>query len=229
MKEPIISLTEVRKRVGTEFILKGVELYVLRGEFLSVVGPSGSGKSSLLYIMGLLDKPTEGKVLFEGREVDFGKENLLSKLRNEKIGFIFQFHYLLPEFSALENVALPMIKAGLSKRDAFDRAQELLVKVGLKGKEGKRPFQLSGGEQQRVAIARALSNNPLLILADEPTGNLDSRNTELIMDILLSLNEEGRTIVMVTHDENLSLRTHRILELKDGRIVNEKLQRLYGG
>ncbi len=228
MGEALISLRKVSKRIGSEEVLKDINLEVKRGEFLSITGASGSGKSSLLYIMGLLDKPSEGEVLFENSKINFSDEREISRIRNRKVGFVFQFHYLLPEFSALENVALPMLKGGVGKREAFERARELLEKVGLGGKEGRRPYQLSGGEQQRVSIARALANEPSVILADEPTGNLDSKNTEVVMEIFMKLNSEGRTVVMVTHEENLARRAHRRIELKDGRIFHEELQGLHG-
>ncbi len=230
-KEPherIVSLRRIYKRIEGEEILKGIDLDVYKGDFLSIVGASGSGKSSLLYIMGLIDRPTKGEVFFEGEKVDFSREELLSKLRNKKIGFVFQFHYLLPEFTALENVMVPMLKASVAFEDAKSKALELLERVGLKGKEARRPHQLSGGEQQRVAIARALANGPELILADEPTGNLDTKNTAMVMDILLKLNSEGKTIVMVTHDNDLAKMTRRKLEVRDGRIVDEEFQGLHG-
>ncbi len=220
MEAPVVALRKVFKRIDGEDILKDINLEVRKGEFLSIVGASGSGKSSLLYIMGLIDKPTSGEVLFEGERIEFSREEYLSRIRNGKIGFIFQFHYLLPEFTALENVMVPMLKAGISSEEAKERGRELLRKVGLAGKEERRPYQLSGGEMQRVAIARALANSPLLILADEPTGNLDSRNTEVVMDIFLELNAEGITLVMVTHEEYLAKRSHRVLEMKDGRIIS---------
>jgi len=216
----LVYLKEVTKRVDGEEILKGVSLGIEQGEFVSVVGASGSGKSSLLYIMGLLDRPTEGEVYFEGRRIDYSRGEELSHLRNSKIGFIFQFHYLLPEFSALENVMIPMLKAGISRREAEERSVELLRSVGLSGKESRRPYQLSGGEQQRVAIARALANDPAIILADEPTGNLDSKNTEVVMEIFEKLNSEGRTIVMVTHESHLAARTRRTVEMRDGRLLS---------
>ena len=228
MHTPILSLRRVYKRIEGEEILKGISLDIHRGDFLSIVGASGSGKSSLLYIMGLIDRPTEGEVFFEGRKIDFSREKLISRLRNEKLGFVFQFHYLLPEFSAIENVIIPMLKAGISLEEAKERGKELLRKVGLEGKESRKPHQLSGGEQQRVAIARALANGPELILADEPTGNLDTKNTAVVMDILLKLNSEGKTIVMVTHDNDLANITHKKLEVRDGRIVDEELQGLHG-
>ena len=219
MEKPLVSLRKVSKSIDGERILKDISLDIFRGEFVSVVGASGSGKSSLLYILGLIDSPTEGKVFFEGEEVRFTEERRLSRIRNRKLGFVFQFHYLLPEFSTLENVMVPMLKAGTGGKSARERASELLKRVGLTGKENRKPYQLSGGEQQRVAIARALANDPLLILADEPTGNLDSRNTEVVMDIFMELHREGRTIVMVTHEDYLAKRAQRILHMKDGRLM----------
>ena len=219
MGEPLVSLRGIYKRVEGEEILRGIDLEVYKGEFLSVVGASGSGKSTLLYVMGLIDRPSEGEILFEGEKVDFDNEEKLSNIRNRKVGFVFQFHYLLPELTALENVMVPMLKLGLPRSEASRRAGELLESVGLWGKEKRKPSQLSGGEQQRVAVARALANDPILILADEPTGNLDSKNTETVMDIFMDLNERGRTIVMVTHEEHLARKTSRTIQLKDGRIV----------
>ncbi len=219
MGTPLVSLKKVSKSIEGEEILKDISLDIFKGEFVSVVGASGSGKSSLLYILGLIDSPTEGKVFFEGEEVVFTDEEKLSRIRNRKLGFVFQFHYLLPEFTALENVMVPMVKAGINKSEAEDRSYELLRSVGLAGKENRKPHQLSGGEQQRVAIARALANDPLLILADEPTGNLDSRNTEVVMEIFQRLNSEGTTIVMVTHEDYLAERSQRILHMKDGRLT----------
>ncbi len=215
----LIYLKDVSKRIDGEEILRDVSLSVEKGEFVSVVGASGSGKSSLLYIMGLLDRPTTGEVFFEGVKVNYDDEERLSRLRNGRIGFIFQFHYLLPEFTALENVMIPMLKRGVSRREAEERAAELLGSMGLGGKEKRKPYQLSGGEQQRVAVARALANDPAVILADEPTGNLDSRNTEVVMEIFERLNEEGRTIVMVTHEQALARRTRRVVEMRDGRVM----------
>ncbi len=220
MKTPLISLRKIYKSIEGEKILKNVSLDIEKGEFVSIVGASGSGKSSLLYIMGLLDRPTDGGVFFEGERINFSEEEKLSEIRNTKMGFIFQFHYLLPEFSALENVMIPMLKAGVRKAVAQERAAQLLGKVGLAGKENRKPYQLSGGEQQRVAIARALANKPAVVLADEPTGNLDTRNTEVIMDIFAKLNSEGKTIVMVTHEHTLAERTHRVIEMRDGRIIS---------
>ena len=215
----ILRAEGVKKRIKDEEILKGIDVEIYRGEFVSITGASGSGKSSLLYILGLLDPPTEGSVHLDGIKIDFKKQNELAVLRNRKVGFVFQFHYLLPEFTALENILIPMIKAGRSIKESKERSKKLLEKVGLDGKENRKPYQLSGGEQQRVAIARALANNPAIILADEPTGNLDSKNTEVVMNILLNLNREGTTILMVTHEQELAKKTDRTFEMKDGQIV----------
>ncbi|MCX7989990.1 MAG: ABC transporter ATP-binding protein [Aquificaceae bacterium] len=218
----VIELRGIRKSIGQEEILKGIDLSVQVGEFLAIVGASGSGKSSLLYIMGLLDKPTEGEVFFEGERVDFSEEKRLSELRNKKIGFVFQFHYLLPEFTLLENVMLPAIKLGMKKDEAEERAYELLNSLGLGGKERRRIYQISGGEMQRVAIARALINSPSAILADEPTGNLDSKNSQRVMEIFKEINREGTTIVMVTHELELAEQAQRLVEIKDGAVLSDR-------
>ncbi len=215
----IVELRGVKKSIGQEQILKGIDLEVYSGEFVAIIGASGSGKSSMLYIMGLLDRPTEGEVLFEGQVVDFSDEKKLSEIRNKKIGFVFQFHYLLPEFTLLENVMLPAIKMGMERKQAEERAYELLRALGLGGKERRRIFQISGGEMQRVAIARALMNKPSVILADEPTGNLDSKNTQAVMEIFKEINSQGTTIVMVTHELELAEQARRVVEMRDGEIL----------
>jgi len=215
----MIELRGVKKVIGQEEILKGIDIEIKKGEFVAIIGASGSGKSSILYIMGLLDRPTEGEVFFEGERIDFSEEEKISKIRNQKIGFVFQFHYLLPEFSLLENVMIPAIRLGMRREEARERAYELLKRLGLAGKENRKIYQISGGEMQRVAIARALINKPLVILADEPTGNLDSKNTQAVMDIFKDINSEGTTIVMVTHELELAKQAHRIVEMKDGRIL----------
>lgn len=217
----VLSLENVRKTVNEVEILKDIKVDVLSGEFLSIIGPSGSGKSSLLYIMGLLDAPSEGDVYVEGRRVDFKETKEIAELRNLKFGFVFQFHYLISELTLLENVMIPMLRAGKGKLESKEKAYSILERLGLKGKENRRPYQISGGEQQRVAIARALANDPLVILADEPTGNLDSKNTEIVMEIFCSLHNEGKTVVMVTHEIDLTERTDRILRMRDGMIVEE--------
>lgn len=215
----MIELRGVKKVIGQEEILKGIDIEIKKGEFVAIIGASGSGKSSILYIMGLLDRPTEGEVFFEGERIDFSEEEKISKIRNQKIGFVFQFHYLLPEFSLLENVMIPAIRLGMRREEARERAYELLKRLGLAGKENRKIYQISGGEMQSVAIARALINKPLVILADEPTGNLDSKNTQAVMDIFKDINSEGTTIVMVTHELELARQAHRIVEMKDGRIL----------
>ncbi len=221
-----MSLLEVRditKSIGQEEILRGISLSVKKGEFVSVVGASGSGKSSLLYILGLLDRPTGGEVYFEGKRVDFEDEKSLSILRNTKMGFVFQFHYLLPEFTLLENVMIPMLKAGVDKDRAKEKALEFLRRLGLGGKENRKIYQVSGGEMQRAAIARALANEPELLLADEPTGNLDSKNTYRVMEIFQEINAQGKTIIMVTHELELANMTKRIVEMRDGLIVEDRV------
>jgi lipoprotein-releasing system ATP-binding protein len=206
-------------------ILHGLDLTIRRGEFCSIMGPSGSGKSTLMYLLGALDRPTEGSVLVGGVDTKELSESRLADVRNREIGFVFQFHYLMPEFTALENVTMPMLKLGTPRRAANDRGRELLALLGLEGKEHRVPSRLSGGEQQRVAIARSLANSPLVVLGDEPTGNLDTRNGELVFHLFEQLaREHGQTIVVVTHDSRLAARTDRIVELTDGRIVDDRLQ-----
>lgn len=217
----IIQLKNVGKKIRDEEILRNINLSVNKGEFISIIGPSGSGKSSLLYIIGLLDSPSNGEVFVEGREINFQETHEIAKLRNQKFGFIFQFHYLISEFTLLENVMVPMLKAGKLVDEARERAYTLLEKLGLKGKEKRKPFQISGGEQQRVAIARALANEPTIIIADEPTGNLDSKNTAIVMEIFCKLHLEGKTVIMVTHEVELTERTERVLKMLDGMIIEE--------
>jgi lipoprotein-releasing system ATP-binding protein len=220
--KPLIRLSGIKKTVGSEQILKGIDLEVYEGEFVSIIGASGSGKSSLLYIMGLLDKPTEGEVFFEDEKIDYSKDKRLSYLRNSKIGFVFQFHYLVQELSLLDNVILPAIKKGVPIKEARERAMVLLERLGLKGKENRKPYEISGGEMQRTAIARALINQPKVLLADEPTGNLDSTNTQKVMDIFKEINKSQTTIVMVTHEIDLARQTKRIVELRDGSVIRQE-------
>ena len=203
-------------------ILHGLDVVIRRGEFCSIMGPSGSGKSTLMYLLGALDRPTDGQVLIDGIDTKSLSEAALADVRNRKIGFVFQFHYLMPEFTAEENVALPMRKLGLARRLALERARELLGLLGLAGKEARLPGRLSGGEQQRVAIARSLANRPLVVLGDEPTGNLDTKNGELVFALFERLvREQGQTIVVVTHDPRLAARTDRVVRLKDGKVVDD--------
>ncbi|AHE95801.1 ABC transporter ATP-binding protein [Thermocrinis ruber] len=220
--KPLIRLSGIKKTVGSEQILKGIDLEIYEGEFVSIIGASGSGKSSLLYIMGLLDKPTKGEVFFEGEKIDYSNDKRLSYLRNSKIGFVFQFHYLVQELSLLDNVILPAIKKGVPIKEAREMAMVLLERLGLKGKENRKPYEISGGEMQRTAIARALINQPKVLLADEPTGNLDSTNTQRVMDIFKEINKSQTTIVMVTHEIDLARQTKRIVELRDGSVIRQE-------
>ncbi len=220
--KPLIRLSGIKKTVGSEQILKGMDLEIYEGEFVSIIGASGSGKSSLLYILGLLDKPTEGEVFFEGEKIDYSNDKRLSYLRNSKLGFVFQFHYLVQELSLLDNVILPAIKKGVPIKEAKERAMVLLERLGLKGKENRKPYEISGGEMQRTAIARALINQPKVLLADEPTGNLDSTNTQRVMDIFKEINKSQTTIVMVTHEIDLARQTKRIVELRDGSVIKQE-------
>ncbi len=201
--------------------LRGVSLEVERGEYLAIMGPSGSGKSTLMNILGCLDTPSKGKYYLEGKDVSSLNDDELSLLRNKKIGFVFQSFHLLPRTPAIHNVELPLIYAGLAKKERRKRAERALEMVGLKDRMWHRPNELSGGERQRVAIARAIVNQPSILLADEPTGNLDSRSGEEIMGIFEELHRQGNTIIVVTHDHNIAARTERIVKLKDGRILSD--------
>ncbi|MEK7813209.1 MAG: ABC transporter ATP-binding protein [Candidatus Desantisbacteria bacterium] len=202
--------------------LRGVSLNINEGEFVSIMGASGSGKSTLLSIMGCLDVPTGGIYLFEGQEVSILSDDELSRLRNEKIGFVFQAFHLLPRFSALENVEIPLIYKRVPSDERKERAKACLEQVGLGHRIGHAPSELSGGEQQRTAIARALVNSPRLILADEPTGNLDSTSAQEVMDLLSLLNREKKiTIVIITHNPQVAERTTRVYHLQDGQVINE--------
>jgi len=202
--------------------LRGVSFNVDEGEFVAITGSSGSGKSTLMHIIGFLDKATEGKYLFDGEDTSRFNDNKLAQIRNDKIGFVFQMYNLLPRTSVLDNVLLPTIynaKDGKSELEA--RARQLLDRVGLSHRINHRPNQLSGGEQQRVAIVRALINSPRLILADEPTGNLDSKSGQEVIEVIQKLNDEGHTIMMVTHEKEIAECARRVLALKDGRIVGD--------
>lgn len=205
-------------------VLKGVDLAVAKGEFVAIVGASGSGKSTLLHILGGLDKPDKGTVAFQGRNLGGFSSRELSQFRNKAVGFVFQFYHLLDELTVLENIFLPaMISKStvgwlVSRKATKSRAAELLVQLGLLDRDRHKPYQLSGGERQRVAIGRAMMNEPTLLLADEPTGNLDSATGNGILDVFTKLNKGGQTIVMVTHDERIARRAGRIIELADGKI-----------
>ncbi|MBY0430949.1 MAG: ABC transporter ATP-binding protein [Rhodospirillales bacterium] len=202
-------------------LVRDIDLIIEGGAFIAVTGPSGSGKSSLLYLLGLLDQPSAGQLAVDGQETTALPTEALSRLRLEKIGFVFQFHFLLPEFTALGNVLIPMRKrAKLSERAMKERALALLEGFGIADQRDKRPDQMSGGQRQRVAIARALANDPLLLLADEPTGNLDSRSAHTVFEIFQDLaHRQGRTVLVVTHDQDLSAMADRRVHLVDGRIV----------
>ncbi len=234
---PILRAQNIHRLLGSgdtvNHIIKGVTLEIASGEYVSVVGPSGSGKSTMLYLLGGLDRPSQAdpdgrrfdplsRVFIDGQDTLTLSDAQLALLRNEKVGFVFQFHYLLKEFTAQENVALPMLKLGkLPRSDIMDRAADLLKQFGLAEKTHRRANRLSGGEQQRVAICRALANEPAVVLADEPTGNLDKRNGEMVAEILDQIGAAGQTIIIVTHDVALAHRARRIIAMEDGNVVQD--------
>lgn len=208
------------KSYGSLQVLKSVNVSIKQGEIVSITGPSGAGKSTLLQLLGTLDHPQQGEVLYDGEAVSQFKPNKLAAFRNENIGFIFQFHHLLPEFTAIENVCMPGLIQGISKKEAMIRASELLCKLGLGSRLEHKPNELSGGEQQRVAVARALMNNPKVIFADEPSGNLDTENAEELHNLFLELRKDfGQTFVIVTHNEDLASMADRVIKMKDGEII----------
>lgn len=221
----IIALEEVHKiyRMGDVDVhaLRGISLKIRRGEFLSVMGPSGSGKSTFMNIVGCLDKPSSGNYFLEGNDVSLLDKDELAEVRNKKIGFVFQNFNLLPRSSALENVELPLIYNGTSSSRRASRAKEVLAMIGLEGREKHYPSQLSGGEQQRVAIARAIINEPSIIQADEPTGNLDTNTSVEIMEIFKMLNEQGKSIIMVTHDREIAAYAQRVVLFRDGKVIDD--------
>lgn len=220
MDETMIYLEGITKRFGTLEVLKGIDLEIHKGEVVSIVGPSGAGKTTLLQIMGTLDKADSGSVMIHGVDVTRLKEKALSAFRNKEIGFVFQFHQLLPEFTALENVMIPSLIQGMSSGKARKAALDILTFLGLSDRAAHKPAQLSGGEKQRVAVARALMNHPSIILADEPSGSLDTQNKEDLHKLFFDLRDKlGQTFVIVTHDESLASRTDRTIHLIDGKII----------
>ena len=220
----MIQLHDIRKNFGTLEVLKGIDLTIDKGEVVSIVGPSGAGKTTLLQILGTLDRPDSGRVLFDGIDVAQYKEKQLSAFRNQHIGFVFQFHQLLPEFTAMENVMMPALISGASMSDARSRAMEMLDYLHLTDRATHKPSELSGGEKQRVAVARALVNRPQVILADEPSGSLDTQNKEELHQLFFDLRRElGQTFIIVTHDEQLALTTDRTIRLRDGRVVSSEI------
>jgi len=226
-KETVIQVENLVKtyQLGKVSIpaLRGISFDVAKGEFLVVMGPSGSGKTTLLNLIGAIDKPTSGKISIDDRDITTLREGELTKLRRHKIGFIFQFYNLIPALTALENVELPMLTAGISRKDASKRASQLLETVGLAERVGHLPDELSGGEQQRVAIARALANKPNVILADEPTGDLDTKTGIEVVQILYDTSKkENATVIVVTHDPAITEKADRILRMRDGNIIREK-------
>ena len=216
----MIELDNITRSFGSLQVLKGISLNIDRGEVVSITGPSGAGKTTLLQIMGSLDKPDGGKVLYDGQDITRMSEKEISAFRNRHIGFVFQFHQLLPEFTALENITIPMLIAGQGMRQANARAKELLQLLGLADRADHKPSELSGGEKQRIAVARALANQPDVILADEPSGSLDTKNKEELHKLFFSLRDQlGQTFVIVTHDESLAAMTGRTIRLLDGSIL----------
>ncbi len=224
-KEKIIHLESIVKnyQVGTQVVraLRSVSIDIYKGEYVAIMGASGSGKSTLMNIIGCLDTPTSGKYVLNGKDVSRMTDDKLAEIRNSEIGFIFQVFNLLPRNTALENVMLPLVYAGIRKSKRLQMAETTLVDVGLEDRMTHRPNELSGGQRQRVAIARALVNNPALLLADEPTGNLDSKISEEIMKLFADIHKRGNTLVMVTHEEDIAEHAHRIIRLKDGEVESD--------
>ena len=225
-KQVLIKLQDIGKRyvIGSEeiFALRGVDLEIYKGEFVALMGPSGSGKSTLMNILGCLDTPTKGSYVLNGTDVSNLNDNELAEIRNKEIGFVFQTFNLLPRSSSLENVALPLVYAGIAKEARTTRAIEVLDSVGLGNRMYHKPNELSGGQRQRVAVARALVNNPAIILADEPTGNLDTKTSIEIMGLIEEIHQKGNTIILVTHEEDIAKHAHRIVRMRDGAIESDE-------
>lgn len=225
MATPLLDLKGIAKKysIGTEFVnaLRSIDLSIYKGEYVALMGPSGSGKSTLMNIIGCLDTPSSGTYFLNGNEVSTMTDNELAMIRNKEIGFIFQTFNLVPRSNALDNVALPLVYAGVSKEDRNARAERALTDVGLQDRMTHKPNELSGGQRQRVAVARALVNNPSIILADEPTGNLDSKTSLEIMALFEEIHKRGNTIIVVTHEEDIARHAHRIVRMKDGMIESD--------
>ena len=227
MKDILIKITDLKRNfiLGEEivYVLKGIDLEIRKGAYVALMGPSGSGKSTLMNLLGCLDTPTSGEYILNGKQVNKMQDNELAGIRNKEIGFVFQTFNLLPRTTALDNVALPMIYAGYSKSDRRERAAEVLTQVNLSDRMDHEPNQLSGGQRQRVAIARALVNRPSIILADEPTGNLDSKTSLEIMALFDEIHKNGNTVILVTHEEEIAEYAHRIIRLRDGMIESDTI------
>lgn len=226
MAETLIKITDIKRDfiLGNEivYVLKGIDLEIEKGEYVALMGPSGSGKSTLMNLLGCLDTPTSGEYILNGKQVSQMHDDELAEIRNKEIGFVFQTFNLLPRTTALDNVALPMIYAGYSKSERRERATEVLTQVNLADRMDHQPNQLSGGQRQRVAIARALVNKPSIILADEPTGNLDSKTSVEIMNLFGEIHKNGNTVILVTHEEEIAEYAHRVIRLRDGIIESDK-------
>jgi putative ABC transport system ATP-binding protein len=224
MTAPVIQIQDIKKHyaIGNQIVkaLNGINLDIYKNEFVALMGPSGSGKSTLMNVIGCLDSPTSGTYILNNKEVSHMEDDELAEIRNKEIGFVFQTFNLLPRYTALENVALPLIYAGMSKSDRDKRATEVLSQVGLADRMHHKPNELSGGQRQRVAVARALVNSPSIILADEPTGNLDTKTSYEIMALLDEIHRNGNTIILVTHEEDIARHAKRIIRLRDGVIEN---------
>lgn len=227
--DTVIKLTDIIRNfpLGNEVVkvLRGISLEIQKGEYVALMGPSGSGKSTLMNLLGCLDTPTSGSYILNGQDVSRMTDNELAEIRNREIGFVFQTFNLLPRSTALENVALPLIYAGQSKTDRNERATKVLTDVGLADRMDHRPNQLSGGQRQRVAVGRALVNKPSIILADEPTGNLDSKTSVEIMNLFDEIHRNGNTVIIVTHEEDIAQHAHRIIRLRDGEIETDERNR----
>ena len=226
MANPLIKITNIKRDfpLGNEivYVLKGIDLEINKGEYVALMGPSGSGKSTLMNLLGCLDTPTSGTYILNGKNVSEMQDDELAGIRNKEIGFVFQTFNLMPRTTALDNVALPMVYAEHSKSERIERATEVLTQVGLNDRMDHKPNQLSGGQRQRVAVARALVNKPSIILADEPTGNLDSKTSLEIMGLFNEIHAQGNTVILVTHEEDIAAYAHRIIRLRDGIIESDK-------